>query len=260
MSRPVLSIVIPVYDRLELTQRCLQSVAANPPSVDHEFVVVDDGSDDGTGPWLDLQDRLGHLVAAHHPYNRGFAAACNTGAAHASGHALVFLNNDTQVLAGWAEPLVAGLADERVGAVGARLLFPSGRIQHGGYDVVDDPTGGGLDLVHVDRDRHDIDSAHPRDRREVLAVSAAAMAVRAGVFAGVGGFDEAYVNGYEDADLCLRLGERGLASLHEPASLVVHLEGGSGPQRHANDHGNLRRFRETWTGRVPVLADTARAA
>lgn len=259
MARPAVSIVVPVYDRLELTQRCVSALSEHVLGAgDVELVVVDDGSDDGTGAWLDAKHAEGRLTAVHHRFNRGFAAACNSGAAAAEGDTLVLLNNDAQVLAGWLPPLVAALADEDVGVAGSRLLYPNGRIQHGGYLLGEDDDG--LTVLDVDRDLHTHDSHFVQGRREVPAVSGASMAVRRDVWVALDGLDEGYVNGYEDVDLCLRVAERGLAVVHEPASVAVHLEAASGPARWANEVGNLRRFRERWTDRLPVSAGPAPSA
>src|SRR5687767_14281111 len=124
------SIVIPVHNKAALTRQCLDAIYEHPPEADHEILVVDDASTDGTADMLaGYGDALRHMRLER---NSGFATACNTGAEAAGGDRLVFLNNDTIAQPGWLDALV-GYAD-RTGApvVGSKLLFPDGTVQHAG--------------------------------------------------------------------------------------------------------------------------------
>ena len=191
------------------------------------------------------------VVLIRNAENRGFAVACNQGAAAAEGEYLVFLNNDTEPQPGWLEPLV-GTADAHstVGAVGSQLLFPDGRLQHAGVWIVDNKVHGFLEGQH--RWHGEAPAARPEAAVAcaVQAVTAAAMLVRASAFEAVGGFDEGYWNGNEDIDLCLKLGAAGWQIVYQPASVVVHLESASGPERWAKVTDNIRRFTAQWRGRV----------
>lgn len=249
------SVVVAVHDRLELTQRCLRALTPHLDGVDHEVVVVDDGSADGTGTWLEAQHVAGALVAVHHSFERGRAAACNSGVAVASGDVVVLLRNDAQVLDGWLAPLLDACRDEHVGVAGSRLLQPNGRIHHGGYLLGEDDEG--LVVLDVDHDLHVHDSHFVAGRREVPAVSGASLAVRRDVWVALGGLDEGYAGGHEDVDLCLRAAEHGLAVVHEPRSVAVHLGAASGAAGWTDEVGNLRRFRERWSGRLPAGRDPA---
>src|SRR5262249_39220092 len=129
---PQCSIIIPVYNRVELTRMCLDKLLASPPETcEAEIIVINDGSDDTTERLLaGYGDRIRVVV---HPQNMGYGTACNNGAAVASGDYLVFLNNDTIPLAGWLDALLHYAGEQKgAGAVGSKLIFPNGTIQHCG--------------------------------------------------------------------------------------------------------------------------------
>lgn len=169
-----------------------------------------------------LADCLGSLVGSmtgafriQHDENReGFAATCNRGAKSTEADVLVFLNDDTIPQPGWLEALVTPLEQDGIGIVGARLTYPDGSIQHSG--VVFARHADGI----VALNRHVEAESGP-----VPAVTGACLAITRELFDTLGGFDEAFVNGYEDVDLCLRaqtvLGE---GCWYAAESNVVHLE------------------------------------
>jgi GT2 family glycosyltransferase len=214
MSR--VSIVIPVHDNAKLTGRCLEALLPDLPR-DCEVIVVDDASSDETPQLLrGFGERIQTLRLAE---NVGFARACNHGAAAASGKLLVFLNNDTEPGAGWLEALV-GYADRRGEAevVGAKLLYPTGTVQHAG--VVFGQDGYPHNLYAGLPEEH---PAVERSRR-LQAVTAACMLVRRSAFERVGGFDTGYENSLEDVDLCLRIGAEGGEVHYCHEAVLVHME------------------------------------
>ena len=104
------SIIIPTFNRLDLTRACLNALRANTPAADFEIVVVDNASTDGTPDFLAAEQTAGRLRAICNANNGGFARACNQGAAAARADILLFLNNDTQVTDGWLAALVAAVS------------------------------------------------------------------------------------------------------------------------------------------------------
>lgn len=222
------SIVVPLLDRWDLTEKCLAAVESFTPE-DHEVILVDNGSTDETAE---------RDVAIRNPENRGFATACDQGARVASGDVIVFLNNDTQPCCGWLPPLLATLARPHIVAAGPKLIYPDGGIQSAGVEV-DFTKPFGTEAWNVQTDS---------PRREVAAVTGACLAVRADAFFEVGGFDRGYWNGYEDVDLCLSLREHGGRIMYEPGSVVVHLESQSDPAaRFAAVRQNVARLRAKWS-------------
>jgi len=254
-GRVPVSIVIPVFNRFDLTRRCIESILAHTPPGSFEIVVVDNGSTDGVTAYLRQQQDEGRVRLVLNPENLGFARACNQGAHAAHGEHVLFLNNDTEVEPGWLPPLVRVLdTDPTVAAVGAKLLFPDRTIQHVGVVLVEDRAGGsGLSPYHIYyREPADLPAANaPRTYR---VLTAACLLVRRAAFEPAGGFDEGYWNGYEDVDLCLKLHVCGWRLVYEPHSVVIHHESQSGPERFRRESANLERLRRTWAGRISMDA------
>jgi len=232
------SIIIPVWNKLELTVQCLTALASTVES-SYEVIVVDNGSTDGTTEFL--SSLSGDVQIIRNQENLGFAKACNQGAQAAKGKYLVFLNNDTIPLKGWLRALVSevdGCAD--VGIVGSKLLYQDGTIQHAG--VVLDRTGG--------RPYH-IYKGFPSDlpcvnqRREYQVVTGACLLIRQPLFMELGGFDEGFRNSFEDVDLCLKARERGYRVVYQPRSVVYHLESQT-PGRKLHDESNAKRLQDRW--------------
>ena len=159
-----------------------------------------------------------------HPGDFNYAAINNRAVQEARGDIVVLLNNDVDVISSlWLEEMVSHALRPEVGAVGAKLLYPDGRVQHAG--VVLGVGHGAGHFFHL----------APRDdvgyfgflalTRRVSAVTAACMALRRSVYLDVGGLDEAdFPVAFNDVDLCLRIGERGYAIVWTPHAELYHLE------------------------------------
>ncbi|GEM_PF-727315 len=235
------SIVIPTFNNLHLTRRCLDSVLCNTPQGQFELVVVDNGSTDGTVPFLSEMQKHGRLRLISNLKNHGFAHACNQGAAAGQGDHVLFLNNDTVVTTGWIGALLETANRHDVGAVGAKLLYPDGTIQHAGI--------GWINGVPDHPMRHQ-PANHPEANqfRELDMVTGACLLVPRKLFVQLGGFDEIYRNGVEDIDLCLRIRVAGHKVVYQPGAVVFHHEGkSSGRFDHVSE--NLQKFAERWKGR-----------
>jgi GT2 family glycosyltransferase len=217
---PRASVVIPVYGQFARTLTCLRALAAHPPGIDAEILVVDDGSSDATPEAL---PRIAGLRYHRRAVNGGFIAACNDGAALARGAHVVFLNNDTIPQPGWLDALLRTFGEhDDVGLVGAQLLYPDGRLQEAGGVVFSD----GSAWNYGRRERAD----DPRFAyvRDCDYASGAALAIPRALFEEIGGFAQRYAPAYyEDTDLAFAVRERGKRVLYQPASVVVHDEGGT---------------------------------
>ena len=250
-AMPKVSVIIPTFNRLDLTRACLTALRANTPADDFEIIVVDNDSTDGTREFLAAEQQAGRLTAILNEKNLGFAHACNQGAAAARGKYIFFLNNDTEVRPGWLEPLIqTAEADPKVGAVGSKLLFADNTIQHAGVVLLDDRAHGDpLRAHHIfSRQPHDLQEANRP--RICPALTAACLLVRTEVFEQAGGFDEDYWNGYEDVDLCLKISAAGKLLVYQPASVVTHHESQSGPERFRQARQNIARLHQKWLGKV----------
>ena len=238
IAAPFVSIVIPTFNNIALTQSCLASLAQTISSHAFEIIVVDNASTDATIEFLREQEAACKIRLIANSKNKGFARACNQGAQAASGSLLLFLNNDTQVTDGWLAAMVQAAQQPGVGIIGAKLLYANGTIQHAGIEFIN----GVPDHPH----RHaPADAPEANLARELDMVTGACFMIRRDLFLQLAGFDEIYSNGVEDVDICLRARAAGWKVVYEPASTVYHLEGQSaGRFNHVTE--NLQMFFRRW--------------
>ena len=224
-AAPVVSVIILLFNKAHLTYSCLTSLMAA-TSTPTEVLLVDNASRDETA---DLLARVDGARIVTNQENVGFVRGCNQAAALARGKHLLFLNNDTRLLPGTLDHLVAVLeAREDVGAVGGRLIHLDGRLQEAGSLVWRDGTTAGYG--------RGADPLEPEFAflREVDYCSGALLLTPRATFERLGGFDEAFVPAYyEEVDYCFRLRKLGLRVLYQPEATALHLEFGSAPQRGA---------------------------
>jgi GT2 family glycosyltransferase/glycosyltransferase involved in cell wall biosynthesis len=217
-AMPRVSIVMPVYNKIAYTSACLRSLAEHAALIPFEVIVVDDCSTDRTAERLADVDGIRTIRNAE---NLGFVGSCNVGATAANGELVLFLNNDTRVTAGWLEALVRCLDEAPdAGLVGAKLVYPDGRLQEAGGIVFSDASGWNYGRFE------DPDDPRFAFRREVDYCSGAAILLRTELFRRLGGFDTRYAPAYyEDTDLAFAVRAAGLKVYYEPASTVIHFEG-----------------------------------
>jgi len=227
-STPLATIIIPTRDRVGLLRACVSSLVQKAGSTPFEVVIVDNASrKPATAAYLSNLARDGRFRVLCRPGPFNFSALNNEAATLARAPVLVFLNSDTQALVeGWLDPLVDLASRPGIGAVGAKLLFPSGRIQHAGVVLGlcgrADHIGAGLpggDPGYL---------GWMACEREVSAVTGACMAILKATFDAAGGFNAADLPvDLNDIDLCLRLRGMGLRNIYTPRSVLLHHESAS---------------------------------
>jgi len=251
------SILIPTRNRVDLLRPCLESLKRTLGQIPHEIFVIDnDSADPETLDYFDEIAAEGVRIArVSGPFN--FARLVNAGASVASGEYLLLLNNDVEAAReGWLEEMLSRLAEPDVGAVGAKLVFPGGGIQHGGVVL-----GPNLAAAHAFDERPDGDPGYGelmRVAHETSAVTAACLLTPRRLFRFLGGFDGArFPVLFNDVDYCLRLRAGGRRVVMTPHARLIHRAGSSrgrerpfeGRHRHQRDLDNLRM---SW---AEVLAD-----
>jgi len=245
-DRIIASIVIPVFNRLELTKNCIESIYRVGSKYNFEVIVIDNASSDETLEYLKGEYNLRNNFRFHRNHtNLGFAKGCNLGIRFSEGKYIILLNNDIIVLENWLDGLVeAADADDRIAIAGSLLLYPDGeRIQHCGVRIgyVD----GALASFHIHKLRKLKYVQSALQSIEMNAVTGACMLLRASLLPVVGVFDEIFINSYEDMDLCLRARSMGYKVYYCADSRVLHYESES-PNRHDHDNNNFALFNIKW--------------
>jgi GT2 family glycosyltransferase len=212
---PFVSFVVPLYNHLEQTQAMLESLRASlPADLDYEVILVDDASTDGTREWLRQLNVPGvHTII--NPLNMGYARANNAGVALARGELLGLLNNDLLFAPGWLEPMLDILLSPELnaGLVGnVQVRVADGALNHAGIQLNANAQFGHVQTLPDEAPLY----------RKVMAVTGACMLLRKADFAALGGFDEHFVNGCENVDLCFKVRAAGQAIYVANRSRIRH--------------------------------------
>ncbi len=233
------SIIIPTRDELARLRRCIASIEAKTDYRNYEIIIVDNGS--RSAGTLEYLKRSPHrIIRCDSPFN--FSLLNNLAAQEASGDYLLLLNNDTEVIsAEWLRAMLEHAQRPEVGAVGAKLLYPDGRIQHAGILL-----GVGGAASHAHRHIDGFSGAgylnYPNLIRNYNAVTGACLMVRRNLFLEKGGFDETlFPVSYNDLDLCLRLRQQGYLIIYTPYALLYHQESATrGLNQYPEEEARLR--------------------
>lgn len=222
MDQPPVSVIILGWREDEALRRCLKSIAEARNDTPSELVLVLNGAVPEV--YAVAREHADHLTLVESPVNLGFGGGCNLGASVSQARYLLFLNDDTEVQDGWVDGLVAAAeADERVGAVGCRLVDGRGLVEEMGATIT--PEGWGSQRHHGERPEQ---VPLPPEPFQTDYCSAAALLVRRDAFASIGGFDPRYHPAYfEDLDLCVALLHRGWLTVCQPSVTVTHYGGSS---------------------------------
>lgn len=221
---PGVSLIIPTRDGANVLETCIRSIRSLTRYVDYEILIIDNGSveektkrlfaDLSTDPVIRILPRPG-------PFN--FSALNNSAAGEATGSIIGLINNDIEVThADWLAEMVALAMRPETGCVGAKLLYPDGRIQHAGVVI-----GLGGVAGHTYRFASGDDPGYMNRLRvvnNVSAVTAACLLIRKQVFDEVGGLDESLTVAFNDVDFCLRVRAAGYLNLWTPNAALIHHE------------------------------------
>jgi GT2 family glycosyltransferase len=241
------SVIILMHDNVPMTMQCLKSLSDAVAGLDHEVTVLDNGSTEDARPVLEYSNLFRHFNLVRSNQNLSFSAANNLMVSKTLGRWLLFLNNDVLLGRECIKNLVAPLLEnERNGATGGKLLFPGETVvQHAGIGQMlwDHPSNYGVGASPED----------PRiqERRDCFALTGAALCVDREVFKKIGGFDERYIWGTEDIDLCLKMRAAGWKAVYCPEAVAVHRESATlKSNKVCEKENNCRLYRQLWN---PVL-------
>lgn len=221
---PTSSIIIPTRNQFKLLQTCVEGVRSSNYSNSLEIIIVDnDSTDRKTLSYLRslAADPRIKVITWQEPFN--FSRINNMAAREATGEILCFLNNDIEVLSpDWLEEMALAASDPEVGAVGALLFYPDGKIQHAGVAL--DQESVALHIGHH-MDNACLDKFQLRRLYEVDGVTAACMVTKATLFRELNGFNEDDLKiSFNDVDYCLRVKEKGYGVYLYPQVQLVHHE------------------------------------
>lgn len=259
--RPVLSVIIPLYGRIDLIEHQLAQFALDPVWAQCDLIYLVDSPE----LWQRVAWRAEWLAQLYHLSLRvirgnqsgGYAAVNNLGAKRARADLLLFLNSDVLPIApGWIERMVASYRQRPgIGALGPKLLFEDNSIQHAGVGFTAATDGFGWDTLPYYKGFHRHFSAAAQTR-PVTAVTGACLMVDQSLFHRVNGFDQGYIQGdFEDMDLCLRLRRAGCQNWYDASIELYHLEGVSYPQAQRVRHATYNRWLHSrkWSNEIERL-------
>jgi O-antigen biosynthesis protein len=246
---PAIHMIVPSKNNARYLQRCVRSILERTEYQHYRIHVVDNGSvDEATLSYLEQLESEPRVRVLHYDYPFNYSAINNWAVSQTDGEYLLLLNDDTEVISpGWLEAMLEQAQRPEVGAVGAKLLYPDGRIQHGGVIL-----GIGGVAAHAHK-YYSASHAGYFSRLEVVqnfsAVTAACMMTRREVYDKVGGFNETDLAvAFNDVDFCLRVREAGYEIIYTPFAELYHHESVSRGLRLSGDEiGYMQR---TWGRRL----------
>lgn len=237
-ERPPVVVIVPTRDRVDMLRRCIDSVLQRTTYPAFSVLVVDNGSvEPATLAQLRAWQADPRVRVMPDPSPFDYAALMNRAVQATDAPLVAFLNNDTEVISPrWLDEMVGWIEQPGVGAVGAKLYFENGTVQHAGVVL-----GIGGVATHGHKGApHDAPGYHGLLHcvRDTSAVTGACMLTRRSAFAQIGGFDGRFRVAYNDVDYCLRLRQHGYRILFAPLAELWHLEGAS----RGDDRRGTRRF------------------
>jgi GT2 family glycosyltransferase len=241
---PRVSLIIPTRDNAALLETCINSIRAHTRYPDYEILIIDNGSIEEATKRLFARlaaDPAISVLPRPGPFN--FSELNNSAVREATGSIIGLVNNDIEAIEdGWLEEMVALAARREIGCVGARLLYPDGRLQHGGIILGLGGVAGHAHRFAGGDERGYLERL--RALQNVSAVTAACLMVRREVFDQVGGLDQSLTVAFNDVDFCLKVRAAGYLNLWTPFATLLHHESVS--RGHDVTPAKARRFADEY--------------
>ena len=254
---PKVSIIIPFRDKVFYLKKCIKSILEKTKYNDYEIVLINNRSaKNSTLAYLETLSKLEKIKTLNYDKTFHFGKLNNWAVEHIDSEYVLFLNNDIEVInEGWLSAMLEYAQLPEVGEVGAKLLYPDGKIQHAGIGV---GLGGA--------------AAHPHrmlsgngfgfqgwlvNPRNIIAVTAACMMIKRNLFLEIGGFDPQFDPAYQDVDFGIRLYEKGYWNIYTPYARLCHYESVTRfakdyPDTLTKDAENAVKLRKKWPQYVGV--------
>jgi GT2 family glycosyltransferase len=265
-NTPLVSIIIPTKNQFVYIERCLRSVYEKTSYKNIEVVVVDTGSTEERvwGLYEEYRAKFSNMKLLKWEKEFNFAAVCNYGAKESAGDHYLFLNNDTEVITEtWVEDMLGYSQQKDIGAVGCRLYYPNGKVQHAGIIL---GVGGQNGTPGIAGHYFPAFSENPLQdpamllyaggTRNFTAVTAACVMIEAKKFNKVKGFNPKYRIAFNDVDLCLKLHTAGFRSVYLPHVKLYHYESISvglpgSKVRNVEEFGReIKMMLDSWSGLI----------
>jgi glycosyltransferase involved in cell wall biosynthesis len=253
---PLVSVIIPIKNKPELLIQALKGLRERTDYKNLEILVVDNDSDDPQIKEI-LSKEKSDLRVIHHGGNFNYSAINNHAVKHANGDIILMLNNDVEPLeSGWLNEMVSHAVRDEIGAVGALLLYPDGRVQHAGVTLgIAGPMRVGGVAGHPGKRMHPtarIKGNLLRVTRNVSAVTGACLAIKKTIYEKVNGLNEVNLPvAFNDVDFCIRVMMAGYRNLWTPHARLIHHESLSRgsentPEKKARFKSEISYMRQKW--------------
>lgn len=224
--KPLASIIIPTKDKVNMLADCVHSILSKTSYENYEVLIIDNNSEEPETYefFEEIQKKNKKVKVLSYKNEFNFSALVNYGVAQSKGEVVLLLNNDTEVInEEWLHEMVSQACRKDIGAVGAKLFYENGQIQHAGVFLYEGHPGN---HIYLKREQHDPGYFNKLNlAQNYSAVTAACLAISKELYNQVGGFDEKNLKvAYNDVDFCLKIRELGYRNLFTPFAQLFHYE------------------------------------
>ena len=250
-GRPLVSILIPNKDHVSDLRKCIVSIQEKSSYPNYEIIVIENNSvEEKTFQYYQILERKPNIRVVQWNGKFNYSAINNFGYTFAKGDYILLLNNDTEVISSdWIQEMLMYAQRSDVGAVGAKLYYPDGTIQHGGVVL---GVGGVAAHLHGNRPKEDVGyMGRLIYAQDLTAVTAACMMIPRKVWEQTKGLDESFEVAFNDVDFCMRIRQLGYLIVFTPFAELYHYESKSRkaddtPEKRARFVGEVERFQARW--------------
>lgn len=224
IPNPLVSIIIPTRDQVEIFRVCIESIIEKTAYDNYEIIVIDNQSEKPeTHAYFEEIKSYSRIKIYQDNRVFNYSILNNNALKYTEGDVIVLLNNDIEIIShNWLEEMVSHAIRPEIGAVGAKLLYPNGKVQHIGVIIgIGGVAGHGQKFIDDDDVGYCYRAAVTHN---VSAVTAACLVVRKDIFVQVGGLDENLAVAFNDVDFCLKIRDAGYLNLFTPNAKLFHHE------------------------------------